>query len=128
MPAASSRPFSQSFANGILVRTAEGGKDQFSRVGLARGHGHAGATLVNLAKGIEVPEIQFRINSVHVEVEGDGNDVEIAGALAVAKKRALDTIRPGKKPELGRGHASATIVMGVQADDQAIAFTDIAAH
>jgi hypothetical protein len=47
---------------------------------------------------LQVGEIQPGGDAVAVEVERDGDDVEVAGALAVAEKRALDAVAPASRP------------------------------
>ena len=47
-------PFAEPLLDRVLVRPAEGGKDQLARVRLARRHRHASATLIDLDDPIEV--------------------------------------------------------------------------
>ena len=61
------------------------------------------------------------MDAVRVEVQGDGDDVEVAGALAVAEERALDAVGAGQQAELGGGDAGAAVVVRVQRDDGAVA-------
>src|SRR2546421_3929599 len=121
-------PFSQALADRVLMRTAESGKDQFARVRLARRHRHSGATFVNFEGGVKVGEVELRINAVHVEVQRDRYDVQVAGAFAVAEKRAFDAVGAGEQAQLRRRHAGATVVVRVQADDERIAVADVAAN
>jgi hypothetical protein len=65
---------------------------------------------------------------VRVEVQGDGDDVEVAGALAVAEERALDAIRTGEQGQLGGGDAGAAVVVRVQRDERAVAAGEVGAH
>ena len=58
---------------------------------------------------------------MHVEVEGDGDDVEVAGAFAVAEQGALDAFGAGEHGQFGGGDAGAAVVVGVDADDRGIA-------
>ena len=44
------------------------------------------------------------------------DDVDVAGALAVAEQRALDAVGAGHHAELGGGHRAAAVVVRVQAD------------
>ena len=62
------------------------------------------------------------------QVHGDVDDVEVAGALAVAEQRALDAVGAGHDAELGGGHAGAAVVVRVQADDHGVAVADRAAE
>ena len=55
-----------------------------------------------------------------VHVHGQGDDVHVAGALAVAEQGGLHPLRPGQQAHLGGGHAGAPVVVGVQGDDGAV--------
>ena len=120
-------PLGEALLDRVLVRAAEGGEDQFAGVRLARRHGHAGAALIHFADGVEVGEIELRVDAVHVEVQRHGDDVEIAGALAVAEERAFDAVRAGQQAQLRGRHAGAAVVVRVQADDERVAVLDVAA-
>src|SRR6266850_4779663 len=72
--AATIAPLGQALADGILMRTAEGSEDQLAGIGLASGHSHAGAALIDFANGVEIGEVELRINAMHVEIQGDGDD------------------------------------------------------
>ena len=50
-----------------------------------------------------------------VHIHGDGNDVHVARALAVAEQRALHAVRAGQQAQFGVGHAAAPVVVRVQA-------------
>lgn len=49
----------------------------------------------------EVREVEVGIDSLRVQVECEGNDVDITGALAVAQKTSLDAVSTGEDAELG---------------------------
>ena len=65
---------------------------------------------------------------MHVKVQRDGHDVEIAGALAVAEERAFDAVRAGEQAQFRRRHAGAAVVVRVQADDERVAVLDVPAN
>ena len=65
---------------------------------------------------------------MHVEIQRDGDEVQVAGAFAVAEEGALDAVGAGEQAEFGGGHAGAAVVVGVEADDQRIAVLDVPAH
>ena len=118
MGLAPGRPFGQPLLDGVLMRPAECREHQLACIRLPRRHRHPGATLVHGANLAEIPKVQSRINSVHVQVQGHRDDVQVAGALAIAKQGALDTIGAREQSHFRRRHPSATIVMGVQTHDQ----------
>ncbi len=122
------RPLSQPLFNGVLMRTAKSRENQFSGVRVPLGHGHAGATLVHLADGIQIGEVQLRIDSMHVQVQRHRHQVKIARAFAIAEKRAFDAVRSGQQPQFSRRHPCKPIVVRVQADDERLAVFDVPAN
>ncbi len=54
---------------------------------------------------------------MHVQVEGDRDDVEVASAFPVPEEGAFDAVGSGEEGEFGGRGASAAIVMGVDTDD-----------
>ena len=60
-----------------------------------------------------------------VHIHGDGNDVHVARALAVAEQRALHAVRAGQQAQLGGGHAAAPVGVRVQAEDDAVSYTHL---
>ena len=93
------------FGDGVLMRAGEGGKDELAGVGLAVADLHAGEALVHLDELRHVGEVQMRINAVGVHVHGDGDDVDVARAFAIAEERAFDAVGSGEKSHLGIRHA-----------------------
>ena len=63
---------------------------------------------------------------VHVERQRD--QVDIAGALAIAEQASLDPISACEQAELCRSDAAAAVVMGVEADDDAVTRRNVSAH
>ena len=48
-----------------------------------------------------------------VQVQRDGDDVQVASALAVAEKRAFHAIRASHEAELGGGDSGAAVIVSV---------------
>jgi hypothetical protein len=86
-----------------------------------RGCRAAGALLVGLDDLVHARQVELRVDALAVEVHGHGDEVHVAGALAVAEQRALDAIGAGQHAQLRRGHGTAAIVVRVQGDDHAVA-------
>ena len=110
------------------MRAAERGEDELSRIRLPRGHLEARAALVYLADGIEVAEVQSRVDAVRVEIQGDRDDIQVSRALSVAKERPLHPVGPGEKRELRRGDAGSAVIVGVERDDCGVAARQMGAH
>ena len=61
---------------------------------------HPGNLLIEVNQVRQIAEIQPRIYAQHIHIHGDSNNIRIAGALAIAKESALDTVCPSQKPQL----------------------------
>ena len=68
------------------------------------------------------------MQTLGVHVQRHVDQVNITGALAVAEQAAFDAVSPGHQAQLGRGYTGAAIVVGVQADQHAVAAADVAAE
>ena len=112
--------------DGVLVRAGEGREDQIARVGVAFVDRQLVDGLDGFADARHVAEIQLRVDALGEQVHGDGDDIAVAGALAVAEERAFDPLGARHQREFGGRHAGAAVVVGVQADDDALAFGEVA--
>ena len=128
MAARTGLPLGQAFLNGILVRTAERRENQLAGIRLPRRHRQARAALINLADLPQIGEVEIRMNAEHVEVQGHRDHIQIARALAVAEESSLHPVRAGQESQFGGGHTRGAIVVGVQADNEAVPVADVAAH
>jgi hypothetical protein len=68
------------------------------------------------------------IDALRVQVEREGDEVDVAGALAVAEQAAFDAVGAGHQAELGGGRAGAAVVVRVHAEDDAVAAGEVAVH
>ena len=102
--------------------------DQLAGIGVARVQGNLGAGPHGRDDGVHVREIQLGIDALAVEVHGHGDDIHVAGTLAVAKQGALDAIGPRQHRQLGRRHPAAPIVVGVNGDAHLGARPEVAAE
>ena len=112
------------FLDGVLVASAERGVHEIAHVGVTRMHGQAVAVLGGATKGVDVGDVEFGIDTVDEQVHGQIDDVDVAGAFAVAEQRAFHAVGSGHHAELGRSHGTSTVVVRVQADDDRIAILD----
>src|SRR5690606_37493619 len=104
------------------------GVNQVADVRVARVHLDLVALFDDFAHAVDVGEVQLRVNALGVQVQCHGHEIDVAGTLAVAEQAAFDTIRASHQAQLGGGHASATVVVGVQADDHAVTTVDMTAE
>jgi len=54
------------------------------------------------------------------EIERQVHDVHVAGALSVAKERALDSVGAGEDAQFSSGDAGATVVVRMQGEHNAV--------
>src|SRR5690606_29804850 len=66
-------------------------------------------------------DVEHRVDALAVHIHRHSNDVHIAGALTIAEQGAFNAVGTGQQGEFGRRHAATTVVVGVNADDQAVA-------
>ena len=115
-------------ADRILVAARERGVDEIARPRVARMDRHIGAAPIDLDDPRHVGEVKLRIHTLRVQVHRHGNDVHVAGALAVAEQCPFDPVRTGHEPELGGRDGAAAIVVRVQAHANVLALCDVAAE
>ena len=107
--------------DGILVRTGEGGEHEIAGIRVTLGNLQLVAVLNRLANLRNVGIIDLRIDALREEVQTKRDQIDVAGALAVAQQAAFDTIGTGKHGQLGGGHAHALIVVRVQRQHHGVA-------
>ena len=107
--------------DGVLVGAGEGGVDQVAGVGVAGVDGHPGGVLGHPADLVDVAEVEGRVDALGEQVHGQGDHVDVAGALPVAEQGALHPVGAGQHGQLGGGHRRAAVVVGVQAEDDRVA-------
>ena len=81
-----------------------------------------------LADRVDVVQVQLGIDALREQVQRHRDDVDVAGALAVAEQRALDAVRARHQREFGRGDRGAAIVVRMHGQDHAVAVRDVAAE
>jgi DNA (cytosine-5)-methyltransferase 1 len=69
---------------------------------------------------------KLKIGREHVH--GKGDDIDIAGALAIAKQRALDTVSAGEQAKLRGCHRRTPVIMRMQGNNDTVPVLDRAAE
>ena len=95
---------------------------------MARVHGQPIAVLGDPAQGVDVGDVEAGIDAVGEQVHRQVDDVDVAGAFAVAEQRALDAVGAGHHTELGGGDGAAAIVVRVQRQHDVLASADRASE
>ena len=65
---------------------------------------------------------------MHVQIQRNRHDVQVAGTFAIAEDRAFDPVGAGQQAQLRGRDPGAAVVMGVQTDDEGIAVSDVPAN
>ena len=77
---------------------------------------------------VDLGKVDHRVDALGEDVQPQGDQVDVAGALAVAEEAALDPVGAGQHAQLGGGHSSATVVVRVQAEDDRLAPGQVPVH
>ena len=105
----------EALLDGVLVGAGEGGVDEVAAVGVALGDGQLVAVLHRAPDLVDVGEVDLRVDALGEQVQAQGDQADVAGALAVAEQAALDAVGAGQVAQLGRRDRGAAVVVGVQA-------------
>ena len=84
------------------------------------------AGLDHAAQLVDVRDVQPGIDALAEQVHGQRHQVDVAGALAVAEQRALDSLRAGHKRQLRRRHGAAAVIVRMDAEDEGVAVAEVA--
>ena len=77
---------------------------------------------------VDVAEIDHRIDPLAVEVQAEGDQVDVARPLTVAEQAPLDPVRAGQHRQLGVGDRCAPVVVGVHAQRHMVAMGQVSTH
>ena len=75
---------------------------------------------------LDIGDDETGIDALAEQIEGEGDQIDIAGALAIAKEGALDPVGPRHHRKLGRGNRGAAVIVRVQAENEAVAVANMA--
>ncbi len=73
-------------------------------------------------------EVDLRVNPLREQVEPQRDEVDVAGALAVAEETPLDAVGAGEQAQFGRGDARATVVVRMQREHDGWPPRQVAVH
>src|SRR6266446_5535360 len=95
---------------------------------MARMDGQLIAVLDGANDPVDVADDEAGIDSLAEQIQSQGNNVDIAGALTIAEEGAFDAIRPRHDCQLGRRDGGAPVIVRVEAEGDAVAVADVAAE
>ena len=111
----------------LVRRGTRRGRDHRRRA-LPRAPDHPRARAQGAADLLDVREVDLWVHALGQQVQPQGHQVHVAGALAVAEQAALDAVGAGHEAELGGGHARAAVVVVVQGQAHGVTVGQVSAH
>ena len=118
----------EAFLDGVLVGAGKGSEDQLARIGVSGMDGKLGAAFRGAHHGVDVGKIKPGFHALGIEVQGQGNQIHVAGALPIAEQCAFHAIGAGHEALFGGCHRRAPVVVGMQAQDDRLAPAEMAVH
>src|SRR5712692_10952435 len=106
------------------MRPREGGIDEVAGVRMPGMDWKTVTILGDAAQVIDVAEVELGVDAHGKQVHRQVDDIDIAGALAVAKQCPLDALSPRHDAELRGGYTAAAIIVGVQRQNDLVPTAD----
>src|SRR5690606_35289767 len=101
----------EALLDGVLVGAGEGRVDQVAHVRVARVDLTLVALLPRATDLVDVGEVDLRVDALGEQVHTQGDQVDVAGALAMPEQAALDAVGAGHHGQLGGGDGGAAVVV-----------------
>ncbi len=98
----------------ILMRTRKGRVDQFADVRVAFADRHLVGIFEDFLHALDVGAIKLGIDALREHVQRHGDDIDIAGALAIAEQRAFDAVGTGHQSQFGSSDTCAAVIVRMQ--------------
>src|SRR4051812_42894506 len=102
------------------MRAREGREDKLAGVWVARMDRQSIAMLGDLFQRLDIRDIKAGIDSLREHIQGEGDDIDIAGTLAVAEQTALYAVRTGHHAKFSRSDGGAPIIVRVKRQDNRV--------
>ena len=77
---------------------------------------------------VNVAEIKTGVQALRVHIQRERDQINIASTLAIAEQTTFNPVAASQQTKFGSCNAAPSVVMRVQAYDDLIARTDVAAH
>src|SRR5207237_4778283 len=101
----------EALVDGVLVGTGERRVHQVTGVRVPLVHRQLVAVLDGAADVVDVREVDLRVDALAEQVQAVGEQVDVAGALAVAEQASLDPVRAGQYAQFGGCHRGTPVVV-----------------
>ncbi|MGX1483234.1 hypothetical protein RKD45_002310 [Streptomyces griseus] len=89
---------------------------------------HLVAVLAGAADLVDLREVDLRVDALGEQVHAQGDQVDVAGALALAEQAALDAVGAGHDGQFGGGDGGAAVVVRVDRQADVRAAGQVAGH
>ena len=99
------------------MRPGKSGEHKLAYIRCALVDFHVGAALIDFLIFGKIAKIKLGVYALRVHVQPHRYNVQVACALAVAKKRSFYPLRAGKQCKLGCRHAAAAVIVWMNADN-----------
>ena len=106
----------------------KGSMHQLAGIGMAFMDRQLVAEFRCLDQLVDIREGQGRVDTLGEHVQPQRNNINIAGALAIAEQRAFHAVGTRHQTKFGRGHGTAAVIMRMQRQDHSIPLAEIAMH
>ena len=116
----------EALLDGVLVGAGEGGVDEVAGVGVPGVDLHLVAVLGGAADVVDRREVDLRVDALAEQVHAQGDQVDVAGALALPEQAALDTVRARHDGQLGGRDRRAPVVVRVDGKAYVLAAREVA--
>ncbi len=113
--------FGEPLLDRVLVRARKRGEHEVAAVGMPGMDRQLVAVLDRPDDLVDVGEIDAGLDALREKIKPERNEADVARALAVAEKAALDPLRACKQRELGRRNTAAAIVVRMHGQHDRIA-------
>src|SRR5690606_17303104 len=77
---------------------------------------------------IDVGEVETGVYTLRIEVEREGNQVDVASALAITKETTFDSVGSCHHGKLRGSNRSTAVIVRVHAQDDGVAMLQVAVH
>src|SRR5207237_3106582 len=114
------------FLDRVLMRARESGIDELAGIGMAWMHQKLIAVLDGADDLVNVGDHEAGVYPLAEQIERQGNDIDIPGALAIAEERPFDPLRARHYRKLGGRDSGAAIVVRMHAEGDRVAVADVA--
>jgi hypothetical protein len=118
-------PFGEALFDRVLMTPGKRGEDELAGPRVAGVNGQVVALGDGLDRLEQAGEVEVGMDALGVEVDAEGDEVDVSGALAVAEETAFYTVATGKEAKFRGSNPGATVVVSVETDDDVFAIVDV---